>query len=363
VSRALVAAHRARLLEELDAAIPADAGVALVDVPLHTNVGDQAIFLGELAALRALGRRVTHVPGPLAADPAALRRAVGNRTVALHGGGNLGDLWPAHQLLRERVLAELPGHRVVQLPQSIHFEDGLARARAREVMAGHADFTLLVRDAASVAAARDGLGLGARLIPDAAFGLGPLAPRGAPARDVLLLARTDHEAAPGRTLPPGLVPEDWLVAAPDRRADLARRAGRALDDLDGRRPRLAGAQCRASLAAWEGFATAHLERGLRLLSSARVVLTDRLHAHLLALLLGIPSVVCDNASGKIRGLHDAWTADSPLVTWAPSLAAGAPVAAAIAAAGASRPRPRGGRARFGRGRAPATAGPGPAAPG
>jgi pyruvyl transferase EpsO len=44
-----------------------------------------------------------------------------------------------------------------------------------------------------------------------------------------------------------------------------------------------------------------------LLSAGRVVVTDRLHAHLLSLLLAIPHAVLDNTYGKLGRFLDAWT--------------------------------------------------------
>jgi pyruvyl transferase EpsO len=48
-------------------------------------------------------------------------------------------------------------------------------------------------------------------------------------------------------------------------------------------------------------------RGCRLLSSGRLVITDRLHAHILNLLLGIPHAVLDNSYGKLGRFLEAWT--------------------------------------------------------
>jgi pyruvyl transferase EpsO len=39
------------------------------------------------------------------------------------------------------------------------------------------------------------------------------------------------------------------------------------------------------------------------------VVTDRLHAHILCLLLGIPHAVLDNSYGKLTRFLDAWTGD------------------------------------------------------
>ena len=53
-----------------------------------------------------------------------------------------------------------------------------------------------------------------------------------------------------------------------------------------------------------------------MLSAGRVVMTDRLHGHVLALLMGIPHVVLPDATGKTRGFYEQWTSNSDLVQWA-----------------------------------------------
>ena len=45
----------------------------------------------------------------------------------------------------------------------------------------------------------------------------------------------------------------------------------------------------------------------------RRIVTDRLHGHILALLLGIRHIILDNDYGKVAAYHAAWTAGSPLV--------------------------------------------------
>jgi pyruvyl transferase EpsO len=49
-----------------------------------------------------------------------------------------------------------------------------------------------------------------------------------------------------------------------------------------------------------------------------VVRTDRLHAHVLSLLQGIPHVIEDNATGKVSAFHDTWTNACTLTHWADS---------------------------------------------
>jgi pyruvyl transferase EpsO len=63
-------------------------------------------------------------------------------------------------------------------------------------------------------------------------------------------------------------------------------------------------------AAYEAAARARVLRGCRLLSSGRVVITDRLHAHILCLLLGIPHAVLDNTYGKLGRFLETWTGEA-----------------------------------------------------
>jgi exopolysaccharide biosynthesis predicted pyruvyltransferase EpsI len=57
---------------------------------------------------------------------------------------------------------------------------------------------------------------------------------------------------------------------------------------------------------------------MRLISAGRVVVTDRLHGHILCLLLGLPHVLLDNAYGKISNFHRMWTDGVSDVVWAES---------------------------------------------
>jgi exopolysaccharide biosynthesis predicted pyruvyltransferase EpsI len=59
-----------------------------------------------------------------------------------------------------------------------------------------------------------------------------------------------------------------------------------------------------------------LEFGNLLADRGRVFVSDRLHAHVLAVLRGQPSVVLPDAFGKNRALYDSWTHGIENVHWA-----------------------------------------------
>lgn len=294
--------------------------VALVDVPVHTNVGDAAIWLGEVEALKALGVRVRYACHLHGYDATALGRRLGDGVVLVHGGGNLGDLWPAHQALRERVLEDFPDRPVVQLPQSVCFRSDAALHRARRAFEKHPRLTLLVRDGRSLDAVRRDLDTDAILCPDGAFCL-PEPPRLPPLRETLWLLRTDHEAT-DRRAPRGVEAVDWLDEPPSRPVRLAR-----LLDGAGRTGGATGAGL--ALRLHDRAARRRYRRGCALLSSARVVVSDRLHAHVLCLSLGIPHVLLDDRFGKIGAFVRTWTEDFPLVHLARDAGEAERIAAAL----------------------------------
>jgi pyruvyl transferase EpsO len=283
-------------------------GYALLDFPDYSNVGDSLIWLGELAFFeRAAERPPGYVSTIHGFNLDALLRAVPDGPIFLSGGGNFGDLWPRFQQFRRMLLGALPGRRIVQLPQTIHFVDPAQVQATRDAIVAHGNFTLLVRDRASLAFAQAELGCPVALCPDMAFCLGSLPRPALPVHDIVYLLRTDQERSPGRgapVLPPDSLVTDWIQGA-----RVPSRWDRALDRLGRTAVLLAGAE--PDYRRFRNRARAELERGRALLGSGEAVVTDRLHGHILSVLMGIPHAVLDNSYGKVRSFAELWTADLP----------------------------------------------------
>lgn len=318
----LLAGLRERLRTTLSRYVPEGSTVALLDFPNHSNVGDCAIWLGEVAFLTEMGCRIVYKCDIHSYNPGHLRRNLGDHgIVLLHGGGNFGDVWPLHQHFRERVLGDLVDHRVVILPQTIHFRDGRALDSARMAVDRHPSLTILTRDEGSSRFARQHFNATIDLAPDMAIWLRSSGRPHSPLVDVLWLARTDPEAVAFSEVPEAmkLHKVDWLdVDRSDmstsqwlkyrtmkRLTGLAKRTG-------GRSPGISNLQ----RSMFGPVASSHYARGRQLLSLGRVVIADRLHAHLLCLLMGIPHVLLDNNYGKLLSFWRTWSRESTLTHWA-----------------------------------------------
>jgi pyruvyl transferase EpsO len=276
---------------------------ALVDFPNYPNVGDSAIYVGQLACLDSL-----KIPRPRLIcdfrtyDRRALGRAAGDGVILLTGGGSFGDLWPIGQECREEILRAFPDNRVIQLPQSIHFARRDSLDSARRAVNGHRNFVLLCRDQRSLDTARRNFDATTELCPDMAFCLGSIARPRPATKQIVWLLRKDKESAltPPDTSLASIV--DWL----DEPETLQRRMNYKLMGATLRRP--TNRMWRSLLMqTYAPLARQRLHRGLNILSAGKVVITDRLHGYILSMLLGIPSVIIDNSYGKLTSFHSTWT--------------------------------------------------------
>ena len=295
---------------------------ALVDFPNHANVGDSAIWLGELAYFKAmLGSPPAYVCACDSLDADALRRAVPERPIFLHGGGNFGDIWPWHHEFRMSILAEFPDRRVVQLPQTIHFTNAHTLQKTAKAIEEHGSFVLCVRDRRSFDTATSSFACPVHLVPDMAFCIDGIARPVSPTHPLVLLLRTDSESArrgaAALMLPMGAIVADWLEEDPTLYSKQKRYSLMHSLPALGLLGVLSKPKQRELL--FRNLAHHRLSRGIHLLSSAEFVITDRLHSHILCVLLGIPHIVFDNSYGKLSTFIDAWTKDCGLVQIVPSL--------------------------------------------
>jgi pyruvyl transferase EpsO len=317
LQHAFAVAAAARLERVIAPLLTPGRPVALVNFPNHNNPGDNAIWLAAKALLRRLGVPIAYTCSPVTFDDAAMRAAVGDGPLLLNGGGNFGDVYRGQQRLREHVLEHCLDRHVVQLPQTIWFRDPQNAARMGALCRSHPRFTLIVRDPPSERIATEIMGLRPVLAPDLALALGPLRRRVQPRIPVLWLGRNDPEATNRPAPPPDIPFVDWVEAPLDadfsasERAVLAENQRLRACAVDGDISAKA-----ASAQTFDPLARAWVRRGLDILSSARVIITDRLHAHELATLLGIPHVVLDNANGKVRAIFETWNRDSGIAQWA-----------------------------------------------
>ncbi len=286
--------------------ISKSSSVALFDFPDHSNVGDSAIWLGEVFYLiNKLKIKIIAVDNsslihrPLPKLPA-------DSVILIQGGGNFGDLYPRHQALREALITHYVDRRVIQLPQSIYFQDQAKKAECRKIFNSHRDFHLLVRDHVSLAQAQELHDGPSYLCPDMALCLGPRQRPVAPRYDIVCLLRTDKEKATENVSESQKSASVLTVDWPEKPESRLEKIVDRIDTLHANYPRWTKTLFRLKHPFYHRLAKERMLRGETLLSSGKVVVTDRLHGHIMCTLLDLPHVVLDNSYRKIRNFRDAW---------------------------------------------------------
>lgn len=282
-----------------------------VDYPVHTNVGDLLINLGTESFFSAhqvdIWRRYSILD-----FPTRIRQMDTKVVFLLHGGGNLGDLWPEHQVLREHILERYPRNRIIFLPQSVYYCSDETERRGMAIMARHGNLHIYVRDLDSLDRLQRRGVRSVSTMPDMAHWLcGSLKnDQEEDEKRSVMLFRRDKEASgiPQRFIREVDASVDWNdVFSFSHKIiwhsvfEIIRRGGRL------------GAPLRLDHL-WYRSRDTLIRDSVNFLSRYGTFITNRLHAVILGLLLNKRVVWFDNSYGKLASYVGCWLSASPKLT-------------------------------------------------
>jgi pyruvyl transferase EpsO len=322
---------------------------ALLDYPNHPNIGDHLIWLGEILYLTdVLKTKINYVSTLEDFSPEMMDKKVGKSPILLHGGGNLGDLWTKYQIWREQIISKYRDRPIIILPQSIYFSNKNNLTRAADIFNSHPNLTIFARENSSYELACKYFHQ-CQVIkaPDSAFqmvNMPLLSYKFNPKRPILYLCREDSEInqefSPAALEIPNLVVQDWV----NSQEWLYRGRGRfgGFKEWYWRIPGVVllvreGWQRRGFANPkewiirhrWERshpyvakFNTIHnpfihhfswslMHTGIYQFTQNRLVITNRLHGHILCTLLGIPNILLPNSYYKNESFYETWTSQIP----------------------------------------------------
>ncbi|XP_067682728.1 uncharacterized protein [Haliotis asinina] len=264
----------------------------LLDIAAFENKGDPAITTGEVYLLRRLGIKLLYYCNFYACTNKNLDYARNlassypnnDLIVLIHGGGNLLG-YSQNDKLRQEIFQRFSHLKIVLFPQSIflrkHSEKHLEFCK--KLYTNQGNFTMILRDRQSLRYAKTYFKGKPTLMmaPDMAFQIGAVPRFISPSFDILWLKRSDGES-PGYKMPK--LPSGITVHCSDWRGWKTPRGTTTMETA---------------------FLMAN--NGLIFLQRGRVVITDRLHGHILSTLLDIPHVLIDNSYRKLSSYHNTWT--------------------------------------------------------
>ena len=317
----IIAELRQQLIDTYEPLIDKTRPVALIDFPAAINCGDHAIWLGEKALLHHLGITPAYQCSMESYDRDALAAAVKDGTILMHGGGNFGDVYKYHQF-RLQVLKEFPDNQVIVFPQSMMFYSTKSLKHTAELFEVHGKAVITARDALTYYKMSKYFGPKTKVLhaPDMALMLKRLPRRQKPKFDIVWLNRADLEAA--NVLPAADIAKLGeasnqtlhIVPAKDQPMVVSEftKVGTSLCVTDWFKCRFTSPEDVEKFVAYDFDTKSEfwINWALMILSLGKVVITDRLHGHILCQLAGIPHILLNNNYGKNFTYYDTWSKDT-----------------------------------------------------
>ncbi|WP_013334579.1 polysaccharide pyruvyl transferase family protein [Gloeothece verrucosa] len=120
----------------------------LLNFPDYHNIGDHLIWLGEISYLtEACPTKIRYTAASIYDfSDEEMEKKAGKIPIIFQGGGNLGDLWKNHQEFREYVIAKYRDRPIIIMPQSIYFQNQENLKQAADIFNSHPNLTLFTRE-------------------------------------------------------------------------------------------------------------------------------------------------------------------------------------------------------------------------
>lgn len=272
--------------------LPKDS-VILVGTPLHRNLGDHLIAEAEKQFLKDCfpDRKIFEIPTKtfLRYSAGIERHAMKTFHVFITGGGWMGSLWPDDELVLQQMADVFSDCKLTILPQTIYYEpndeEGRELLQTANITLGKCkDILLCTRDDKSYKFADNNFSLDSKsiiLAPDIALYYRNSTPEENSRERAGLYLRSDRE----QVLSTGM---QQVIAYISERYDTVK--------LDTIYPKPVGTPRRKK----------RIGRVISDMKSCDIILTDRLHAMIFAVIAGRKCIAADNKTHKVSGVAGKW---------------------------------------------------------
>ena len=258
----------------------------LIMTPRHGNLGDHAIAYSETLFLKEAGVCFIELTGyelDVMRNIGILSKMNG-KPVIISGGGNLGDLWPDVEKTIEDVITSVPDSSVLIMPSSVHYSNSQESLKMKEqsarVFNNHRSLIVIARDRISFETLNK-MYKNVYLVPDIVLSLNNISTR-QKREGCLLCFRSDCE----KTL--SYNEEEAIIDV--------------LNSLFGNKIKYTNTVVNHSVE------ISHREKELMKkwneFSSAKLVITDRLHGMIFSAITSTPCIVLPSKSKKILGCFE-----------------------------------------------------------
>lgn len=272
----------------------------------HQNVGDSLIMKGEFDFLSTIKNVRCKEYTTMWSFKNRRPTIPKDDLLIMRGSGSFGDIWPTAPHFWKFVMESYPENPILFMPQTIHFNDEQNLKEMAQLINKHKKITLCLRDNESFAIAQKHFHCDSYLVPDMAFYVKKhfsLDSHTSNSNKTLLVQRNDKEYKSSSLIDVLLTQKD-IVVSDWPTFNMINRIERTKQKLFNH-----NLYRTYDLFIRHIYSEYIIKHGINFLKPFSKVFATRMHAGILAMMMGKETIFLDNNYGKIRRLYETWLSD------------------------------------------------------
>lgn len=272
----------------------------------HKNVGDSLIMKGELDFLSTIKYARCKEYTTMWSFENRRPTIPKNDLLIMRGSGSFGDIWPTAPRFWQFIMENYPENPILFMPQTIHFNDEQKLNEMAKLINKHKKITLCLRDKESFAIAQKYFHCDFYLVPDMAFYMKNHFSFDSHISKInknLLVKRDDKESKSSSLIDNLLVQKDIIISdwPTFNMTNRIEKIKQKLFNLS-----LYKIYDLFVRYIYNGYI---IKNGIKFLKPFSKVYATRMHAGILAMMMGKETVFIDNNYGKLRKIYETWLYD------------------------------------------------------
>ena len=262
--------------------------IMLFGIPIHGNLGDQAIAYAERLYLQENHNefKVIEISSNLIDKHLIkLKKMLKNELIMIHGGGYMGTIWFEEERILRDVITSFPKNKIIIYPQTIYYEDtkwgNEELGKSVDIYNNHKNLHICARDKSSYEIMKNNYTKANILFtPDIVSYLDMTKPE-FKRNGILLCIRGDKESVLDRGY------KERILKTASKHSENIKFTDTVIP-----------------LIIPESRREIHLNEKFDEFKRSNLIITDRLHGMMFAAITSTPCIALNNKSGKVKGVYE-----------------------------------------------------------
>lgn len=271
--------------------------IIFIAVPTHGNLGDQAIVYAQYRIFEKLGLKdniieiKSHEYNMFNEKIEKVIKP--NDTIVIDGGGNMGTLWMHEEYKMRDIITRFKNNKIIIFPETVFYSDDILGKnefeKSKSIYGNHKNLHICVRDKRSYDLIKESYKLAnIKYTPDIVLFVDNFKTY-SERKDAIMCIRRDKERVTNTIT---IEKIEKILFKNNLKVSYS---STIIEGTVSKKNRE-----RVLYKKWEEF------------SSAKIVITDRLHGMIFSAITGTPCIALNNCNGKVKGVYE-WIKSLPYI--------------------------------------------------